>query len=66
MAIHKVDDGYVISADSIWLPGLYESARAQRDTPSGFASTFRRRCLSCGQGAHRPGWKKGDPLVFDK
>ncbi len=23
------------------------------------------RGLSCGQGAHRPGWKKGDPIVFD-
>lgn len=24
------------------------------------------RGFSCGQGAHRPGWKWGDPLVFDK
>lgn len=21
--------------------------------------------FSCGQGAHRPGWKSGDPIVFD-
>ena len=28
MAIHKVDDGYVISAYRIWRPGLYDTERA--------------------------------------
>jgi hypothetical protein len=23
------------------------------------------RGFSCGQGAHREGWKQGDPIVFD-
>ena len=30
MAIHKVDNHYVISSRQVWMPGAYESERAAR------------------------------------
>ncbi len=47
---------------------LRDDANATNDgiiTMAAMTKLKEERGLSCGQGAHRPGWKDGDPIVFD-